>query len=343
MDLLEVKQIFDEIINVRSNTQYWLIRTMGGDFFKEYITRGYVAIGYNEVSLSEIKYAVSYGDSAGEMLRTIFETKEQLKKDQEDGEEINSQYAISQLLKFYKEIHVGDIIVMPGRNSDSVAIARVESEVYEEPNVSKLTGVCNFAKRRKITLLKRTCRSALNPKLQLMFNSRHIVSNANNYSNYIDNCISDFYQKDGCTNLVLRVKQEDNIKASDFGIIPELISLVSDFAKEQGFDIDVDDIKAKMCVQSPGDILMFASSWEGITLIGMFILVLTGGEISYSKDSGFKFKVGNVINSLSEFLDRRRDRKFKEAMQRKLESMKIETPEDLTKVLKEFNDKRNPY
>ena len=88
---------------------------------------------------------------------------------------------------------------------------------------------------------------------------------------------------------------------------------------------------------------MFASSWEGITLIGMFILVLTGGEISYSKDSGFKFKVGNVINSLSEFLDRKRDRKFKEAMQRKLESMKIETPEDLTKVLKEFNDKRNPY
>lgn len=343
MDLLEIKQIFDEIVNVRSNTQYWLIRTMGGDFFKEYITRGYVAIGYNEISLSELKYAVSYGDNASEMLKNIFETKEQLKKNQEDDEEINPQYATSQLLKFYKEIHVGDIIVMPGRNSDSVAIARVESEVYEEPNVSKLTGVCNFAKRRKITLLKRTYRTALNPKLQLMFNSRHIVSNANNYSNYIDNCISDFYQKDGCTNLVLRVRQEDNIKASDFGLIPELIRLVNEFSEDKGLGIDTDDIKAKMCVQSPGDILMFASSWEGITLIGMFILVLTGGEISYSKDSGFKFRVGNIINSLNEFLDRKRDRKFKEAMQRKLENMKIETPEDLTKVLKEFNDKRNPY
>ena len=343
MDLLEIKQIFDEIVNVRSNTQYWLIRTMGGDFFKEYITRGYVAIGYNEISLSELKYAVSYGDNASEMLKNIFETKEQLKKNQEDDEEINPQYATSQLLKFYKEIHVGDITVMPGRNSDSVAIARVESEVYEEPNVSKLTGVCNFAKRRKITLLKRTYRTALNPKLQLMFNSRHIVSNANNYSNYIDNCISDFYQKDGCTNLVLRVRQEDNIKASDFGLIPELIRLVNEFSEDKGLGIDTDDIKAKMCVQSPGDILMFASSWEGITLIGMFILVLTGGEISYSKDSGFKFRVGNIINSLNEFLDRKRDRKFKEAMQRKLENMKIETPEDLTKVLKEFNDKRNPY
>lgn len=343
MDLLEIKHIFDEIAKVRSNTQYWLIRTMGGDYFKEYITRGYVAIGYNEISLSEIKYAVSYGEKAGEILKTVFETKEKLKKNQEDDEEVNSQYATSQLLKFYKEINVGDIIVMPGRNSDSVAIARVESNVYEEPNVSKLSGVCNFTKRRKITLLKRTCRTALNPKLQLMFNSRHIVSNANNYSNYIDNCISDFYQKDGCTNLVLRVKQENNIKASDFGLIPELISLVSDFSEEQGLDIDVDDIKAKMCVQSPGDILMFASSWEGITLIGMFILVLTGGEISYNKESGFKFKVGNVINAVSEFLDRKRDRKFKETMQRKLESMKIETPEDLTKVLKEFNDKRNPY
>ena len=87
MDLLEIKQIFDEIVNVRSNTQYWLIRTMGGDFFKEYITRGYVAIGYNEISLSELKYAVSYGDNASEMLKNIFETKEQLKKNQEDDEE----------------------------------------------------------------------------------------------------------------------------------------------------------------------------------------------------------------------------------------------------------------
>lgn len=350
MDLLEIKHIFDDIVNVRSNTQYWLIRTMGGDFFKEYITRGYVAIGYNEISLSEIKYAVSFGDNAGEMLKTIFETKEKLKKNQEDDEEVNSQYATTQLLKFYKEINVGDIIVMPGRNSDSVAIARVESDVYEEPNVSKLTGVCNFAKRRKITLLKRTCKTALNPKLQLMFNSRHIVSNANNYSNYIDNCISDFYQKDGCTNLVLRVKQEDNIKASDYGLIPELISLVSDFSEEQEFDIDVDDIKAKMCVQSPGDILLFAQSWEGITIIGMFIILLKGGELSLNTESGFKVKTGkisesvkDILHALNDFLDRRRDRKFKKALQRKLESMKIETPEDLAKVLKEFNDKRNPY
>lgn len=88
---------------------------------------------------------------------------------------------------------------------------------------------------------------------------------------------------------------------------------------------------------------MFATSWEGITLIGLFILLLKNGELSCSKESGFKIKVGDLLQSISDFLDRRRDRKFKKAMQEKLEKMKIETPEDLIAIMKEFNEKRKRY
>ena len=344
MELSKIKQIYDEIVKVQSNTQYWLVRSMGGDYYYEYVSRGYIAIGYNEVSLNEIKYAVSFTETAYEKLKEIVEAKDYLRENMSSEDvAVNAQYATIQLLKFYKDIQIGDIIVIPGKNSDQVAIAKIESEVYEEPNVSKLDGVCNFAKRRKIRILKESFRTKLNPKLQLLFNSRHIVSNANQYASYIDNCVSDFFQKDGYTNLVLRVQEEDNVRASDFGLVSDLIDLVKDFSDENGWDINTDDIKARMCVQSPGDILMFALSWEGIMLVGLFILLLKGGEISYSKTDGFKLKVEELFHSISEFLDRKRDRKFKEELQKKLENMKIETPDDLTKILKEFNEKRDSY
>lgn len=349
MDIESVKQIFNDIISVQADTQYWLIRSMGGDYFKEYITRGYVAIGYNDILLNEIRYAASFDEKACEKLKEIIDGKEvvrtlKLKDEEFDNEDnINSQYASIQLLKFYRDIKIGDIIVIPGRNSDKVAIAKIESDVYEESNVSNLDGICNFRKRRKIHLLRETFRSTLNPKMQLMFNSRHIISNADSYASYIDNCISDFFQKDGYTNLVLRVQEQGCVRASDFGLISDLIDLVKDFSDENGLDINTDDIKAKMCVQSPGDILMYALSWEGITLIGLIIICIKGGEISYSKEKGLNVKVNDIFKSISEFLDRKRDRNFKQALQKKLENMKIDTPEDLNKILKEFNDKRESY
>lgn len=323
---------------------------MGGDFYNEYISRGYIAIGYNEISLAEIKLSASHNDEAVNTLKKIIDSKESISS--VDVDDINPQYAAIQLLKFYRDIQIGDIIVIPGKSSDQIAIARVESSVYEEKeeDVSKLSGICNFRKRRRIKIINRSFRSKLNPKMQLMFSSRHIISNADNYAQYIDSCISDYYQKDGNTFLVLRVKEEDSISADDFGLVPDLIGLLKDYSEEIHLNINVQTVKMKTCVQSPGDILMYATSWEAITLIGMFIMIIKGGEFSITKGDGLKIKVGTLseatektLKSLSDFLDRRRDRAFKESLQKKLDNMKIETPEDLTKVMKEFNDKRESY
>uniref|UniRef100_UPI0040292AFA hypothetical protein n=1 Tax=Parabacteroides merdae TaxID=46503 RepID=UPI0040292AFA len=347
---VNLKDFLEEKIEIKEDRHYWLVRSMGGDFYHEYISRGYVAIGYNDVTLAEIKFSANYEDKAVENLKDIIESKVILSKD--DDDDINPQYAAVQLLKFYREMQVGDIIVIPGKNSDHVAIAKIESTVYEEKedDVSKLSGICNFRKRRKIKVLNKLFRSKLNPKMQLMFNSRHIISNADNYGEYIDSSISDYYQKEGQTFLVLRVKEEDGIYADDFGLVPDLVKLVNDFSEEANLRIDSQSIKMKTCVQSPGDILMYATSWEAITILGLFIMLIKGGDFSITKEHGLNIKVGTLseaaeklLKSLSDFLDRKRDRKFKESLQKKLDNMKIETPEDLTKVMKEFNDKRKSY
>lgn len=337
MDNLDFSKLFERIECVKSDTHYWLVRSMGGDYFHEFVTRGFVGIGYNEVTLTEIKYAASFGKNATDCLRDFIDQNEAIKHSLTSGEgEINSQYAATQLLKFYRDIKVGDIIVVPGPRSGRVVIARVESDVYEEQQVSKLAGLCNFIKRRKICVLKKTMRGLLNPKLQLMFNSRHIISNADDYAEYIDSCISDFYQKDGCTSLVLRVKEKNDLRAADFGLVPDLIELVQEFSDENNLNIDTNSIKSKICVQSPGDILMFADdNWAGIALAGLILIVLVGGEFKWDKN-GVKVSspgLHGILGAISNFLDRRRERIERKKLLEKINNMKIDSPEDLLKAL----------
>lgn len=347
MDNLDFSKLFERIECVKSDTHYWLVRSMGGDYFHEFVTRGFVGIGYNEVALTEIKYATSFGKNATDCLRDLIDQNEAIKHSLTSGDgELNSKYAATQLLKFYRDIKVGDIIVIPGHRSGRVVIARVESDVYEDQEVSKLAGVCNFIKRRKICVLKKTMRRLLNPKLQLMFNSRHIISNADDYAEYIDSCISDFYQKEGCTSLVLRVKEKNDLRAADFGLVPDLIELVQDFSDEYGLNIDTDSIKTKICVQSPGDILMFAyENWDAMALVGLILVTLMGGEFKWNKE-GLKIStpgLSAIINAISDFLDRRRQRIERKRILEKIDRMQIESPKDLLNALfpKEDQDADN--
>lgn len=334
-----IDSILKEVKTVQAKTGYWLVRTMGGDYYKEYTSNEYIAIGFNEISIAEIKQANSYGKKASEQLKLMLEAKRLADKQLDD--EKDPGYAANQMLNFYNKINVGDLIVIPGKNSDYVAIARAESEVYEEQNIPKLPEYCQFKKRRRIKVLKKLYRSRLNPKMLQMFSSHHIISDVSAYAEYIDNSVSDFYSKDDVTYLVLRVKEENNLRALDFGVTPGLIQLLGEFVEENQIEnIDVNQIKGKMCVQSPGDILMFATSPGGLTLIGLFIFFLTGGKIESNKENWLKMEGGNIFKAVSEFLDRRRERKFLKTLTESLKNMKIETPDDFTKIMEEFNKRK---
>lgn len=63
------------IKSIPNNTHYWLVRTMGGDYYEEYIKNGYIAIGYNDISLDEIKWAVAEKEKSIEKLKGLIEKK----------------------------------------------------------------------------------------------------------------------------------------------------------------------------------------------------------------------------------------------------------------------------
>lgn len=321
--------------NINPERRYWLVRTMGGDYYPEYKTRGFIAIGYNPISLKDIKYAISKGKDSQKALIEISLSHY--------GEMSNNSYKSAQLLTFTNDMKIGDIVIMPARISGYVSLGEITGDVYEETNISKDIEACQFSKRRNVRWIKEYNRNKLNPKLQLIFASRHIISNIDKYSLYIDSFINDFYKKDNETFLVLKVKEEDDISGSDITFISDILSVLDDYSRENQLQVTSEDIKVKISLQSPGDILMHAFSSEGIMILGLIIMIIKSGSFSYNKEEGVKISTNDIFQSISEFLDRRRDRKFKSSLQKKLDSMKIDNPEDLINIIEAEKNKRKEY
>lgn len=331
LDLLE--NVAPEIEITRS---YWLVRTMGGDYYSEYSSRGYIAIGYNEIPQNEIEEVIKAGDKAQKLL-----VEKIIIIDEE--EEINKSYAASQLIKFHRDMKIGDVVIMPGKRSEKIRIGFIDSDVYTELNVSKDQYACHFDKRRRVEWVDEVVKGKLNPYLQLMFNSRHIISNVDHYSEYLDCIINDFYIKDNQSFLVLKVKQENEIAANDLSVIFQLIDIFDEFVDEQNLDIDSNDINIKISVQSPGDIILsIVDNPMSLFIFGAIMVFINGGSFKIEK-LGLDISTNGLIKNISEFLDRRTERIEKKKVAEKLNKLEVTNPKDIVNLMKITKKDREKY
>lgn len=336
MEYFDLEKLAAYIEPIEDETRYWLVRTMGGDFYEEYVDKDFIAIGYNEITVDDLNSL----PEKHQLAKRIVE--EMLKARREDIR--NTNYASSQMLRFAREMKVGDVIIVPSSSSYKVTFGIIGSEVYEETKDLHATFACPFSKRREVKWIKTSMRHSLPAELQLMFNSRHIISEVTTYAQYIDVFLKDLYSKGDMTYLVLRVKQENILSADDFTLVGDLMCLFNDYSAKNNLNITSHDIKMKMSVQSPGDILVFAQSPEAITLIGLFILFIKGGAFSINF-GGFHLEaksptVGDtfvkMVKGVNDFLNDHTKRKIIRSLSKKLDNMEIETPTAISEMMKQL-------
>lgn len=335
-------QIKESVKVIDSEKQYWLVRTMSGVYYSEYSTRNFIAIGFNGLKRDYIKEVIRVGEEnaqkiLAEKLDLIYEGKLD-----DSGKKVNGGYAAAQIIKFFKNMKVGDIVIIPSSESRKIKVGVIESEVYTGENISKDKSACPFQKRRKVRWSGEFYRTYLSPRLQLMFNSRHIVSNVDSYSNYIDSLVNNFYIKDEKTHLLLRVKTEEDISAASFSAVFDIFNLMDDFLEDQGENHSSEDIDMKISVESPGFISLVAADPSLILFFGLFILLLNGGHLNIER-LGLRIGTDGLIHTISNYLDRRRDRISRKKIVERLESLNIENPEDLIKLIKETQNPRDSY
>lgn len=336
MENLNTETFLHDVKSIKDETQYWLVRTMSGDYYNHYVEEDFIAIGYNEITVDDLKHLPQKEKPARKVLQ------EMLRKRRDNIK--NTGYPSSQMIRFAREMKVGDIIIVPASSSYKVTFGVIKSDLYQETKNLHIEGRCPFAKRRNVEWLKTSPRHLLPAELQLMFNSRHIISEVNGYAPFIDNYLNDFYTKGDMTYLVLRVKQEQILSADDFTLIGDLMELFNEYSSDYGMGLTSKDIGMKMCVQSPGDILAFAQSPEGIAVIGLIVMFIKGGTFSINcGEFHLNTKVPTIgetfvqiASSVRSFLNDDRRRKTIKRLESKLDNMDIETPAAIIELMKEL-------
>ena len=321
---VNIECLNEYVQKVGTTVNYWMIRTMGGDYYDAFVDNGYIAIGYNDIPLQRIAELPQDHRIAVRQLKGYIAEHHQLIE--------NSGHVASQLYRFCSLLGEGDIVVLPGRSSFRMAVCRVTGPVYEEEENPQ--GVCPFRKRIPVTVLRRTSRLSLSPKAQLMFNSRHPVSDISSYAHYIDNTLHDFYDKGDELHLVLKVNTPNDVSTSQFFAMERFIDLARMYCEENGVEVGNDDIVMKVQMESPGVIHYITKNKKLLCILAFGILFVNGGGLKIDTE-GFKLDLSTpgLFDNISEFMDRRTDREMRVSMKAALDSLQIETPEDFQKAV----------
>lgn len=337
--------LFSDLKTLNQETKYWMVRTMSGSYYGDFLRNGYIAVGYNDISLDVLNSLPHNDNLAKEHLKVIIKSLHENLR--------NISYPASQLLRFTRDIKKGDVIIIPSTGASHVAIGIVESDVYEDTKLNiDSEHKCRFFKRREIKWKLSCRREKLPPALQLMFNSRHILSDVTSYAPYVDSVINNFYLKDDTMHMVLNIRTKDEVSFDDFFDLKAIDYLVDGFCRlypQYGEGISPDDrIVMKVQMESPGALRLAAKGFKHLFLFGVFILAITGGGLEYTSKDGTKFKLhtDGLIGAISKYLDKEADREFVKAATRAVDSLKIEAPSDMQPILelmKIKNEGRDKY
>lgn len=267
----DITVINDFVQEVSQSSSYWMVRTMGGEYYNDFVNNGFIAIGHNDILLKDINKILANENTAMKNLRKIVANLHP---------EINRPgHVASQLIRFCHEIKPGDIVIVPGHSSFKLSICRVKGAVYEEQNIADDNGRCPFMKRIDVDILKSTSRSVLPPKAQLMFNSRHPISDISEYATYIDSTQFDFYNKHDETHIVLRIKTENDVDVSAFYEIQQLFVLAEQFCNENNIECFAKDVSMKVQMESPGWLHFISKNTSILSTVGLIVLLINGGGL----------------------------------------------------------------
>lgn len=341
MEYSELENLIGDIKQINAGQKYWMVRTMGGEFYKEFVHEGFIAVGYNEITLQDINLLSKEEKKARKSLKVMVKSRYPNLK--------SSGYAAAQILRFSRNIKEGDIVVAPSSGAHHIAFGVIQSTMYEEKEIKHSTKelVCPFRKRFKVDW-KYTCRrSLLSPNLQLMFVSRHILSDITSYASYIDSVMHDFYEKDEEMHLVLRIRTEKDININSFFELDKLFRLTEQFCQENGIKGSANDVIMKIQMESPGRLRLSSKQKMFIWLTALGILMINGGGLKIeSKVFKLDLSTNGLINNYNDFMDRKVDQSVKLSIKNALDSLDIRTPNDFQSainLLHEQNAIRKQY
>jgi restriction system protein len=306
---------------------YWLVRTSSGDYYADFIKKNYIAIGWNEIKLSDLDQLRKDPNNLVliETIKNKIKTNlDALEFDEDINDESNNRgissrksRALGQMLKFANDIKAGDIVVIPSESSNLLSFGEVVETPLYIASGEELEK-CNFIKRKKVIWIKKDInRLKLDSNLYKFIFAHQTINKVTEYGEYINSTLYDFYISGDKASLVLRLRKTEGFDPFELGdFYNDLINFIKEFSEFNDERIQYGDMEVKFNLHSPGTIIFIGGAFLTLAVIGI-LTNLAGGEQNLNIDPltgkiKTKFKSNSFLDKYSDFLDRKQNRKFNE-------------------------------
>jgi len=296
---------------IDDDCRFWMVRSKEGFFYHEFISQGFIAIGWNTIKQNNIS-----------------ENEDGLKKSIKDiyGESVPGS-ALNKCKNFISHMKKDDIVIVVGKNE--IAFAKLgdyyeindesfnytkELEVHEQIKTKKIPDygfVCPYAKRRHIEVIRTLPLSSITPLLyKVMAANRHSLSEITERTDTVLESAYDVFYYHDKLSLVFHVDKTDPISTKE---LSQFLYYSSELFSS--------DITTKASVHSPGEIILTASEFAESELFALINIwfSLGGGTV-------LKHTLSPLVKHIPNIFSYRQNQQLKD-MQIKEKELELEDKE----------------
>jgi uncharacterized FlaG/YvyC family protein len=280
---MTIEQLLKKIEIINRESKYWMVRTNSGLLFDEYFNKGYISIGWDYLTLDELK------NKDDKYIKAKIARSEGFDSDKtSDKIKITSSY--NKLCAFLN-LKKDDVILIPSRNTDRIAFGRVaDDEIYED-DTKKEDG--SFYKKRKIIWYEVKNIRFLNPIFYQIKSNHHSISNIDKYAPYIDRVMGSLYIKNDSTHFVLNIEKNENINFEDLKTLMDNINiLVKSINEEFGFNENLDEFYIKINLNSKGTVELIKAG-KSLAVLAYILSLVSCGNTYEERNQN----INNIINN----------------------------------------------
>ncbi|EGQ3843069.1 hypothetical protein NRV65_001457 [Staphylococcus pseudintermedius] len=324
---------------IPDNTNYWLIRTNGGSWYKDFKYNNHVSITNNIVDLNTLKgfnklddYKKIITSKNDNNQKELKENLSNLSEDERDKileknnlTKRNITDLSKRLFEFIHEINIGDYILIPNYRSFEFSIGIIVSNAIEYTDkeiqnikIDSKKKDYKYSKNklnRKVKWLKKCSRYRIDPKILNKLQMHQTIINLSEYKEAINYLINPVYIQNNHLHINIDIKRKEDISPQlwfEFNNLIKMYTEITSFEfKSQKIDVQspgliefishipFDFIKE---IYSKNEGVFNVSSW--VANVILFYQLFKGKKIKSIGGIEFQEKVPNDIKELRNDVER---------------------------------------
>lgn len=290
---MTISEILLKVDRVNTESNYWFVRTDYGTLFEEFYQKNFIAIGWDYLTLFEIR------NSNEDVIKKKMAYSEEVDINTFGGK-VKISGAYNKIMTFIS-LKKDDIVVIPSKNSESLAFGRVvDDKAYEESSENE------FKKRRKVEWYELKDMDDLNPIFYQVKSNQHTISNINHFAPHIDRVIGNLFTKGDNTHYVLKIDKTDDVNFDELQVLMDNIKvLMLNINQEFGFKENTNEFYVKINLQSKGALELIKSG-KSLAVLAYLIFLTSCNNLDTELEPDIKSFIEQnreVLESTSVVID----------------------------------------